>query len=163
MPIPFENGVNYLPPGIHKTTVKEVEEALVNEFPESKTRRKIFEQWQALTEEIDGIVPIRAQWLNGSFVSRKLDPGDLDVATIIDSADADALGADARGMLWKLLSGPNNELYPLIDSWPIVLYPPAHPVHRWAEADKATFEEVFFARDDRASPPIVKGFIEVQP
>jgi hypothetical protein len=49
----------------------------------------------------------------------------------------------------------------LIDSWPLIRYPFAHPVHASAEAMRETFENTFFSLDDRTAIPVEKGFVEV--
>jgi hypothetical protein len=162
VPIPFASDANYLPPGVHPASVEEVHDVLVAGFPESKTRQEIFDQWQGLTEEIRQLVKIESQWLDGSFVSRKLDPRDLDLTTTYSGEEADALGRTEREVLSRLLSGPNNEKYPRIDSWPTPVYPSNHRAYGWLEADREYFRNGMFARDDRNIPVIDKGFVEVR-
>lgn len=161
MPLAFDEGANYLPPGIHRASVSEVHEVLVAGFDDPAVRQEIFDQWTELTAEIRAIVQVEKQWLNGSFVSRKLTPGDLDLATFLDGDQLEALPEAERDRLTALLSGPNVEAYPLIDSFAIVLYAPGHPVHEVGEATREAFESTFFARDSRIAPPIEKGFVEV--
>ncbi|HCG02761.1 MAG TPA: hypothetical protein DEV93_19725 [Chloroflexi bacterium] len=161
MPIEFQSGQDYLTPGVHAATVEEVKEVLVTGFPESATRQEIFDQWIALRADIAEVATIDKQWLDGSFVSRKLDPGDLDVATHIDGMEIEALDEDARAKIWTLCGGPNNPIYPMIDSFAVVSYPPDHPAHKWMAGDRDAFRNVFFSRDDRIGPTFVKGFMEV--
>jgi hypothetical protein len=161
VPIEFPPGSNYLEPGIHAATVEEVHHALVAAFPQSTTRLEIFEQWQELTEEIRELVKVESQWLDGSFVSRKLDPNDLDLTTTYSAVEGDSLDEAGRHALSRLLSGPNNEKFTRIDSWPTPVYPVDHPAYKWLAADREYFRTGMFARDDRTPTAIEKGFVEV--
>jgi hypothetical protein len=58
-------------------SVAEIEAALVGGFPSSLRRPALFEQWRTLFQAIEHIVEVRAQWIDGSFVTRKEEPKSL--------------------------------------------------------------------------------------
>ncbi|ACT96896.1 DUF6932 family protein [Dyadobacter fermentans] len=59
----------------------------VDAFPHSETRRLIFENFSVYMETLIAIIGTGFhQWIDGSFVTRKLNPGDIDFVTFIDSA-----------------------------------------------------------------------------
>jgi uncharacterized protein DUF6932 len=68
----FDGGV--LPPGIHQASWREVEERL----GWNATRQKLLLGLKALLEELARAGCSRV-WLDGSFVTDKLDPGDFDL------------------------------------------------------------------------------------
>lgn len=63
------------------------EEHFVNAF-ESKTRRQIFEHYKTFSDEIKRIThsSFLHQWINGSFVSKKINPKDIDFVTFIEES-----------------------------------------------------------------------------
>lgn len=161
MPIEIPTDADYLPPGVHPATVAEVEAALVHAFAESKTRRPIYGEWLQLRDRLDALVTLGIQWINGSFATRKRDPGDIDIATFMQSAEVDVLSPERQDELNGLMASKDTTGLPLCDSFAIVEYPQGHPMHEAYVATKETFETAFFGYDSRAG--ISKGFVEVSP
>jgi len=159
VPIDFAAGEDHLPPGRHQASVEEVGERLVEAFPESATRRPIYDQWLELREAIRAIVPLERQWLNGSFVSRKPNPRDLDVASFVDGNAVEALTGPERAALDSLCGGSDTERFPLCDSFLIVNYANGHPLAAVAREIEETFDSIFYGFDDRLN--LAKGYLEV--
>ncbi|SDE50905.1 hypothetical protein SAMN04487996_105239 [Dyadobacter soli] len=58
----------------------------VDAFPRSSTRRVIFENFSMYMEKLVAIIGKDFhQWIDGSFVTRKLNPGDIDFVTFINA------------------------------------------------------------------------------
>ncbi|MEM6878639.1 MAG: hypothetical protein AAF544_08780 [Bacteroidota bacterium] len=75
------------PPGIHKLSNEEFEQIFVKDFSDSLTRRPLFEQLVAYSERIrDEVTDSFVQWIGGSFTTRKKNPRDIDVLTILDGS-----------------------------------------------------------------------------
>lgn len=108
MPIEIPSDADYLPPGVHHGSVAEVEAALVDAFAESKTRRPIYEEWLQLRDRVGGLVTLGIQWINGSFATRKRDPGDIDVATFMQSAEVDSLSPESQDELNGLMASKDT-------------------------------------------------------
>lgn len=68
-----------LNPGIHEYSISEFEEQFVNDFPESRTRLEIYNNFKQWINFLIHIKPPRYLWLDGSFLTKKLDPNDLDL------------------------------------------------------------------------------------
>lgn len=68
------------------TTVDDLCECFVRSFPASETRAHLFQNWlnynQLLRQEIGADF---TQWINGSFVTQKLNPKDIDIVSFIPS------------------------------------------------------------------------------
>lgn len=78
------NGV-LMPPQAIQTTLPEVESFFVRNFPLSFTRKKLFANYLAYIEKFSTrISPNFVQWVNGSFVTAKRNPNDIDFVTFLD-------------------------------------------------------------------------------
>jgi hypothetical protein len=77
------NGI--LPTGIHPCTPETILELFVINFPHSQTRRRLFRQWEIYNQRLKQQVgnELLAQWINGSFVTDKVNPADIDCVTFI--------------------------------------------------------------------------------
>lgn len=63
-------------------------------FPTSATRQRVFDGWSRLRAITDLLMPERVEYVDGSFVTDRLDPRDLDLVMVVESGRVDA--ADPR-------------------------------------------------------------------
>jgi len=157
MALEFPEGSDALAAGRQAASIDEVEAALVDAFPASVTRRPLFESWLALREAIRRLVSIDTEWIDGSYVTTKQDPKDIDVVTHISGPELDALDAPAQATLSGLVSGPVSRHLHGCDSYICAVYPPGHPQHAAYEAAKVYWANWF--GHDRAGQP--KGYVEI--
>lgn len=66
-------------PGIHTYKMQEFENQFVNAFTSSKSRTIIFENFNKWLEKLLTILPPRYIWLDGSYLTQKVDPKDIDL------------------------------------------------------------------------------------
>ena len=67
------------------SSVQEIEEVFVTPFLHSETRQVIFDNYLNYIDEFQRLVtPPFTHWLDGSFMSKKLNPNDLDFVPFID-------------------------------------------------------------------------------
>jgi hypothetical protein len=101
MPIPNldENGL--LPPGIYDCSLEEVEERF-GTFQSTDRRYRIYEQLQAFLAEVRSTNLVVAVIINGSFVTSKHDPGDVDLILVL-SREHD-FNAELRPFEYNVLS-----------------------------------------------------------
>jgi hypothetical protein len=85
------NNHGYLEAGIHPATVEEIEEHLVKAFPTSTTRAEIATGYKQHRAELEKLGIQVEQLLDGSFISTKNDPSDVDMVCFADAASIDAL------------------------------------------------------------------------
>ncbi|HEY4429238.1 MAG TPA: hypothetical protein VGN08_13630 [Solirubrobacteraceae bacterium] len=157
MTLELPPGSDRLPPGRHKATTGEIKTVLVDGFPGSITRRQLFDRWVLVRQAIGRVVPITAEWLNGSFVTSKEDPGDIDVVTHLDAAAYERLDAVDRVTLAGLLGGRRSRPLHGCDSFPLVAYPAGHPGAAMYTLTAQYWENLWGTHRD-GDP---KGFIEV--
>jgi uncharacterized Fe-S center protein len=155
----FETKSDRLPAGKHIATVAEIEAAFVTAFPKSETRAVVFRQWRLLCEAIERIIPIKQQWLYGSFVTKKENPADVDLVSHFDGELMDGLDPVDKMLVHGLISGHYTRDLHGVDSFAIVHYPERHPARE--EYVKAiNFWEDMLAHQGRLGE--AKGYVEVK-
>ena len=98
--LPPLTGAGQLPVGRFRCDIAEIEQRFVADpsLAASTTRSQIWTEWNTATAAIRSYVEVCAVWLSGSFLSGKVDPGDLDCVYIIEDALFDAAAsADPTG------------------------------------------------------------------
>jgi hypothetical protein len=101
MPIPAFTTDGLLPPGVHDCTLDELRERF-GSFQGSDRRCRLFDAFEAFVREAKGAGVVRALIVDGSFVTDRDDPGDIDV--IIVSLSSDELPAELRPAEYNVLS-----------------------------------------------------------
>lgn len=157
MALEFPEGSDVLAAGRQTASIDEVEASLVAAFTTSKTRRSLFDSWLTIREAIRRLVQVDAEWIDGSYVTTKTDPEDIDVVTHIPGADLDALDPPARATLRGLISGAISQELHGCDSYVCAVYPPDHPLHAVYQANRDYWDKWF--GHDRAGNP--KGYVEI--
>jgi hypothetical protein len=156
--IPFEqDGSGVLVLGRHATTVDEVERVLVDDLA-SPMRRRIFDQWIELLGAIADIVPMLAHWMDGSFVTAKEAPDDIDVLTHVDGLAFDGLDDTKQGRCNALASGDRNDALPQCDSWLVTAYPEGHEAH----GDYVTLADAWHSVFSGEADGKPKGYLELE-
>jgi hypothetical protein len=150
-----------LPSGRQQVTVEEFREAFVTRFPQSKTRDQLFQRWLQHRASLLHLVSVEKQWINGSFVTAKTDPADIDVVTFFDGDEADGMPAARQALLASLLDGHNTRDQWGVDSFAVPVFPAADARARVTRT-AAGYWTVTFSRE-RGNANAVKGFLEVSP
>ncbi|MCL2115698.1 MAG: hypothetical protein FWH29_05710 [Methanobrevibacter sp.] len=119
MAIPNFTSIGYLPEGYHKTTLKEFEEKFSKN--KSKKRQKIMKAYKKHLKEILRTKLAIEQWVNGSFVTDKKEPGDIDLLTEFDGIKADSL--NMKENIDYIIFNAQNKYNNLCDSHRIFKYP----------------------------------------
>ena len=137
------------------TDVVTFEQVFVESFPESITRRPLFEQYQAFNQLLYELLPNGfSQWINGSFVSRKSDPNDIDVVTFVDASLYDRYEKQ-----FDVLRGWRNRRSKSVDGFFVRYYPENHRYRIRYEYDCTDWLNTFGTWKDRTQKTRNKGFI----
>ncbi|NQU58463.1 MAG: hypothetical protein HQ513_14615 [Rhodospirillales bacterium] len=75
-------------------------------------------------------------WVNGSFVTEKLNPSDVDFAARVEGADFDNATPDQKNILWWLNTADLKPQH-RCDSYAFVEYHNGHPLGEQGEWEKA--------------------------
>ena len=157
VPLAFPDDQEALEPGRHPATIPEIEEALVTAFPSSARRRPLFESWRNVVAAIERVTPIKDHWLDGSFVTKKAEPTDIDCVSFFESATFDALGPVDHTLLKALLSAKVTVGLFGCDSYAVIEYPEDHPARGTYEAAR-TYWDGWLGHDRNGN---AKGYVEV--
>ncbi|MDA9415715.1 hypothetical protein XH81_12805 [Bradyrhizobium sp. CCBAU 25360] len=152
------NGHGYLEAGLHVFDKEEFEALFVTSFPHSPTRKWIFDGYKQHCKEIVDLVGACEQFLDGSFVTSKNDPGDVDLVMFIDATVVDALPHEKQQALMQLVAGPDTKAKYLCDAYFCPVYPDGHPMSEPARAKRKYWMGEFGY--DRSDVP--KGIVHVR-
>lgn len=144
----------YLTPyAVLETSLAEFEAVFVTDFPESQTRRRIFERYLGYVEEFQRFVGSGFyQWIGGSFVTRTLNPRDIDFVAFVDWQTHDKF---PREMSRFREVKYDRRLQ--LDGYVVPVYPEGHPDHRLFYLDQTQWR-FDFGQDLKRRP---KGIIQL--
>lgn len=86
------NNDGYLNPGFYDWSSEMIQDNLVNYFrPNNQRRKEVFQGYLALCNDLILLGISSIQWIGGSFVSAKAEPGDIDLSNIVSISCLDSL------------------------------------------------------------------------
>ncbi len=154
----FDNRGNLTPYGVVPATIAELRSHFVEGIP-SDTRAQLFEKYVVYSSELkrlSGGKHLR-QWINGSFITKKSDPGDIDIITFLERSQVrklDKLIENFRRQNSILLFG--------VDAYIVEVHPPGDKWEQKTTSDTAYWYDLFQkTRRNRAGNVYKKGFLEV--
>lgn len=127
MAVPNFDEDGLLPPGRHEARVEDVEDVLVRPFTESLTRERLFDLWKGHRAEVGRLVALEEEWLNGSFVTSKVDPADTDVVAFLAAENVDDLNPADRQRLAEVVDNGRSKARWRCDLYVVVKMPERHP------------------------------------
>lgn len=130
-----------LPQGIHEASISTVEFVLVDKFAASTTRRVIFDQWRDFTAILRSLVAIEAVYIDGSFVTTKVNPKDVDASYWIRADDLMALSAREQSALRATMA--NSKAFN-VDAFIVPECEAHHPARQ--EFDRMLWTEHYWTR-----------------
>jgi len=81
------NEKGLLDPGFHEYKFDEIDKIFVKDFSESQTREQIYKGFLMWTKELLNICMPNEIWIDGSFVTSKINPNDIDLVCFIEAID----------------------------------------------------------------------------
>jgi hypothetical protein len=144
MPIPeFDGQTGYLPAGDHNASLDEMEDRFCGTY----RRRVIFTGLKRVVEQLEAN-GVRTIWVDGSFVTGKARPSDVDVIYVPPP------GSDPAG--WGLLSFARRK--DLKEIWRVDLWPFPSPQPVLGKPGQYQTIREFFSTDRDG---VAKGFIQL--
>jgi hypothetical protein len=139
------------------SSIDEVAEIFVTQMPESDTRALIFNNYLDYVAEFRALVSHNfIHWLDGSFISKKLNPNDLDFVALVNYIDYNHKESEIKEIIEKY-----RQLK--LDNYVVRYYPLGHPKHDKTLPALRDWTHLFtHSRPNDANgicPP--KGFVEV--
>ncbi len=97
------------------------------------------------------------QWIDGSFVTKKPNPFDIDLVTFIDFEIAEEKGQELKDFIY-----PSSSINYGLDGYIVVIYPETHKLHFAYRADCSYWINQFDkTKPNRSRKRIPKGFLEI--
>ncbi|TAK45456.1 MAG: hypothetical protein EPO28_03700 [Saprospiraceae bacterium] len=141
-------------------TLNAFEDMFVKGFPQSVTRQRLFENYQIYVRDFRQLLtPVFSQWINGSFVTRKTNPRDIDIVTLIDfQTDLEHEKIIAE----RFVNRKAIEVYG-VDAYTLTVFPEAHRQHVQTKSDLLYWND-WFGRSwsNRTGSRHPKGYVEIQ-
>lgn len=158
----FDIRGNLHPYGKVETTIEVFETFFVRNFGEQrKAREEIFKEWKRYNNDLKELLDSPfTQWIDGSFVTNKITPKDIDIVSFINNEDYTKLEKEIDKQFSKW--GVAN-FYEKIDAYTMWEYPQSHTFYSTYQADYLYWEEWFsHTKRNRAKKKFPKGFIELK-
>jgi hypothetical protein len=113
-------------------------DALEHRFVTTEKRARLFDNYQQYTQaliKIIGLENLYFQWLNGSFVTSKMEPNDIDLVSFMDGDIKEACSEEIKTL--------NTTHKPIVDAYTVGLYSENHPLHKRGQNDMADWKRDF--------------------
>ena len=133
----------------------------VEAFAESRTRPEIFAGYLKYLDDLKEILGSTSgliQWIDGSFVTDKLNPADIDLVSFVDNYVVE----EHEAALKKLSSFEAKRIYQ-VDGYVVRVYPNDHAKSFRTDSDKAYWNDWFGnTKPDRKRKRYQKGYVEIK-
>jgi len=131
--------------GWHSPAVAELRRMCVERFPQSATRKRLWERLVRILGRVNEL-GIRSEfWLDGSFMTEKLDPADLDFLLHLDMATLERLTPPQKELFCAFR---DRTLGSECDSHILVTWPPGHDAYEEGELTRAYYHSHWgYSRD----------------
>ena len=151
--LPLFNTDGFLPVGQHIVSEKSIHESLVIPFSDPN-RRYLFDSWQRYNRRLKDLLNITQlhQWIDGSFVTIKIRPNDIDLVTFVPYIYYEP----AEEQLIEEYSTITLHDHGL-DAYLCPIYPTDHPDHELYLRFRTTWQTRF---QSVKGLTLQKGFIE---
>ena len=97
-----------LQPGLHRVTMPRLRKLCVDAFPLSTTRLKLFDGLNRLLAWFAQTSIAAEMWIDGSFLTQKIDPSDVDLVLKIEAVKYFSWSDEQKDIL-EWLTLPENE------------------------------------------------------
>lgn len=98
-----------LPPGFHQFSLNELHETFVAPFSGSVRRPMLVAGLMKFIEEVKSLAIAGELWFDGSFVTEKVDPDDIDFVVIFDPASISRLTSEQQQKMEYLFHQPSSK------------------------------------------------------
>jgi len=142
-----------------ETSYKEFRDNFVLPFDQNSTRHQLFNHYEKYTQDFSERVTSNfSQWINGSFVSSKRNPGDIDIVSLIDYRVAEEKSLIIRS---EFIGEAVSKKYG-IDAYLLIIYPENHKLHSWTSTDLLYWNDWFgTSKMQKQQKRYPKGYLEI--
>jgi hypothetical protein len=141
-----------------QSTFAELENTFVTAIPSTK-RRELFNKYVSYSTALRQLCNNAQiiQWIDGSFTTKKSEPGDIDLVMFIDFSIVEALNDKLTDY-----KHPASQNIFGVDAYIVKLYPAGHKYYNLYLSDSAYWMNHFNkTRRNRLGNKLQKGFLEI--
>ncbi len=157
----FDTRGNLSPYQAIQSTATEMKKYLVDQMQNSDTRVENYVRYRKYTSALKKLMPgiELKQWINGSFVTRKKNPNDIDLLTFINHSDVVRLGS----LLDDFRPEKSWDKFE-VDAYILEVYPEDSKHYVYTKSDIAYwYQQYSRTRVNRRGHKHPKGFLEIIP
>jgi hypothetical protein len=147
-----------IPPTLIVSNLEEFERYFAIDSPEN-TRRILYGQYNNYKnnlKELCGRTELR-QWIDGSFVTKKPTPFDIDLVTFVDFEVAESKEKELQEFIYPVSYNSYG-----LDCYIVVVYPESHKLHFAYKADCSYWINHFDkTKPNKRQKTVQKGFLEI--
>lgn len=129
-------------------------------FDDTSTRHKIFEKFEAYIAEFQlEICKSFTLWVNGSFISRKINPNDIDVVILLEYQIQEQFESLIRSKFTAIKTWKTTQ----VDAYILKLFPEDHQMFKATAFDKYYWVGKFSnSKINKEGKSFSKGFIQIK-
>lgn len=144
---------------IIKISLETFENSFVNAFEDNSIRKDLFICYENYLKDLSKLMSWDFyQWIDGSYISSKSKPKDIDILTIVDYRDYEV---NKKLLEQNFASFSGRKKYK-VDAYIIAKYPQNHKKYIFTQSDLAYWSNLFGkTRVNRAKRQYKKGFIQL--
>ena len=101
---------NLLQPGFHQFALTDLHDKFVMPFPASIRRQPLLDGLLSFIQEMKSLAIAGELWFDGSFITEKLDPDDVDLVLVLEENSVNSLTAIEQKRLARLLHNPSASM-----------------------------------------------------
>jgi len=138
-------------------SLKDFEHFFINQFDKKSTRRNIFKNYKNYVDDFQReITPDFNQWIDGSFVTKKANPNDIDFITLIDHE----IYRQKRSVIDAKFRLKNAKEYYSVDAYTVEIYHEEHRKNGISKIDLVYWDNWFSkTKMNWAKKTFPKGYI----
>jgi hypothetical protein len=134
-----------LAPGVHEMRLADLRKLCVDQFRLSTSRDALMRGIEAICSSLSTTLIPSHVWIDGSFLTQKIDPADVDLAVRIHFATLPNPGPEQRALIDRI----QRKQFAGCDSYVFFEYPVGHPHHGVGDMMRAYWQRQFgFSRID---------------
>lgn len=149
-----------VPEGGNESNVSELKKWFVDPFGEDSTRKELFKGFIKYNDDLKSLLSGQSyeQWIDGSFISQKVNPKDIDLVSFIDYEEVERLEKELE--IFIKSQGKSNYG---VDGYVVRIYPEGHPNFVRTQSDKVYWRHWFSTtKPDRRKKRYGKGYVKIK-
>lgn len=156
--IEFDKYGNLLPYDVVDTNLSLFDNYFVKEMKNKEHRYELYKFYINYIKRLNELITQSYfQWINGSFVTKKIKPNDIDLVSFIDYRIVEKYEPELKSFIYPLSKSIHN-----VDAYIVKVYPSEHEKHKLYKSDSLYWMHQFLkTKPNKQGKQMNKGFIKI--